>query len=174
MNCPTCGAPNDVDARFCAECGTPLDKQDIDATISGQIIEPFDNDATIMSRPEDLLALEKTLAVGQAQIADVLKEITPETPPVLAEEKPSPLPRLPEAVAPPDVPAATHDAKSTPPAAGGRSKKTLWMIIGGIVVLLALLCCCCSVAIGGVLGDPSIQDSIMEGLGALSLPALFV
>ena len=73
MNCPTCGAQNDVDARFCAECGTPLENPDIEATIVGQkfdLPDDLDNDMTIMSTPSRLAEEAKTVSVGQDELAD--------------------------------------------------------------------------------------------------------
>ena len=49
MNCPTCGAENEADAHFCAECGAPLETQD-SAPVE-------DDDLTIMSTVSEVSAL---------------------------------------------------------------------------------------------------------------------
>ncbi len=170
MNCPTCGAPNDADARFCAECGTPLDgPEDIDATMAGHVFRPAEDDMTILSRPEDLIAQEKTLAVDQAQIADVLSGAESEEP------TEPPMPKLPEAVIPSEVEDAADVSEIAPPAAGGgRDKRKTWMIIGGVVLLLVILCCCCSVVIGAALGDPDVQREIEGIFSSLPLQNLVI
>ncbi len=170
MNCPTCGAPNDADARFCAECGTPLDgPEDIEATMAGRIFRPAEDDMTILSRPEDLIAQEKTLAVDQAQIAEVLSGTEPD------EAAPSPMPKLPQAAVPSGAEDDVHVSEKVPPAAGGgRDKRKTWIIVGAVLLLFVILCCCCSVVIGAALGDPDIQREIEGIFGSLPLQNLVI
>lgn len=173
MNCPTCGAANDPDARFCAECGTPLENQDIEATISGQLIQPDEEDATVVSTLKDLAAQDKTLAVDQAQVADALAEAESEVvPPGPSSPPPLESPAEPVDVEPVTPPPDRPESASPPPAAAqnGDSKKKTWLIIGIIAALAILLCCCCSLVIGGVLGNPDTVQNIMQGLSSLPIP----
>lgn len=175
MNCPTCGAHNEADAQFCAECGTPLQSTEIDTPISGEIIdmptEP-DNDATILSGADDLAAqIRAATAESEAAEAGTPEPVSEPEPPV---ETPPPLPpSQPEtpAVEPPvqefsgsaPLPAAPPSAKS-----GGSNKKLL--IVGGVALAFALLCCCCALLIGGVLGsDPNMVEDILREISGLPL-----
>jgi len=170
MNCPTCGAENEADAHFCAECGTPLENQDIEATIAGQIFVEPDNDMTIMSTPEQLAAEQaKTVAVDHSQVSDMLSAAEDEeqdsTPPDIEVEPPAAPPSTPI-----DVPLA-NDGGGDGPVAGetesdnkkGGSNKTLMIV--GIVVLVLLLCCCCSsfgVGVMAALEDPNMLEDFIS------------
>ena len=138
MNCPTCGAENDADAHFCAECGTPLENQDIETTIAGQTFTVADNDMTIIST-SDQLAVEqaKTVSVDHSQVADALVEAEEngegDTPSGIESEPPPP-PSI-------NVPPAGDGGNDGPPVVGevisdddkGGSNKT--MIIDIVVYL---------------------------------------
>jgi hypothetical protein len=79
MNCPTCGAPNDADARFCAECGTPLENPDNEATIIGQRFnikaELGLSDEDLFPGADDSASEAKTVAVDQGQLAEALQDV---------------------------------------------------------------------------------------------------
>ncbi len=171
MNCPTCGAENEADAHFCAECGTPLENQDIEATIAGQILIDADNDMTIMSTPEQLAAEQaKTVAVDHSQVADMLppeEDGDKDSIPSGVEVEPP----LPPPSAPVDVPPAADDGGDGGPVVGavvsdddkGGSNKT--MIIVGVVVAVLLLCCCCSsfgVGVLAALEDPDLLEDFIS------------
>jgi len=177
MNCQTCGAKNDDDALFCAECGTPLENQDIEATIAGQVIDvnvDDDSDRTIMSTSEDLAAEAKTGAVDYARIAAAMAE--EETPaeiddpfdPASLGPPPVPMPSTGETpapaedLAPAEIPVAAPAVEKPVDAEGesGGSKKTMWIIIGVVLFVLALCCCCASVGIGSILADPDILNDL--------------
>ncbi len=171
MNCPTCGAPNDVDARFCAECGTPLESQEPAPASRPPALPAYDNDATIYSAPRDFAAEAKTVAVSQSDVVDRLKS---EAPPAPASPEP---PAAPPAVEPPPAefwPPASAGT-TTPPAAAatGNSKKKMWLMIGVGVVVLAIACCCCSTIVGGVLGNPDTLNSLSGSLKPDVVPFLF-
>lgn len=192
MNCPTCGAQNDADARFCGECGTPLENPDVEATIIGQKFEmpddfdsdSFDNDMTIMSTSARLVEEAKTMAVDQEAMAAAMEE--PDTPePSLTDSARAAMlpPSPPEADEPVSAgtggrvpPDSTGEPPSTPPPvtaaaaeSGGKSKKIL-MTVGGIILFIVILCCCCSMAmVGSLLSDPNALEDIMRELGSLGL-----
>lgn len=185
MNCPTCGAQNDADARFCAECGTPLENPDIEATIVGQKFEipddfdSADNDMTIMSTSARLVEEAKTLAVDQEAMAAAMDEapsagasltdsaraaMLPPSPPEADEPDATDF-SGPSAMKPPSTPSAGSDAG----AKGGNSKKIL-MTVGGVILFIVILCCCCSMAmVGSVLSDPNALEDIMRELGSIGL-----
>ena len=58
MFCTRCGHRNRDDARFCAECGAPL--QD-DSTVTLTQVEPEDEDGTEFPFPEDELGSGQAL-----------------------------------------------------------------------------------------------------------------
>lgn len=140
MNCPNCGAENDADARFCAECGTPLDQQDADETIAGRNVDLADNDMTMISTRPDLGAQEKTMRVDQEQLA-AAAEAGPAVPPSEPEIPPPPAGDVMS-----DVP--RESGSSQPGNLGGiRSNRNLFIALG-VVLILMLCCCCASIFIG--------------------------
>jgi hypothetical protein len=137
MNCPTCGAENEADARFCAECGTPLEGQADQALAE-------DDDRTIMSSVSEISEEAKTVAVTQEDVADLAAELETE-----------------QAEAEPESPPPPH----VPPAGGSGSGSEGLMsqrnIIIAIVVLLVLCCCCCAIAtIVSVLSNEDIMREL--------------
>ena len=156
MNCPSCGAENDVDARFCAECGTPLENQAVEAAKAGQVFDAGDEDATIMSTPGELAAEAKTMTVDQAKVAASLDEEA--APAATLEPEPSPPPP------PVPTPGSSMDDQSGSSSDDGDSgSNRRMMIIIGVIILLVLCCCCCSVAVGGVIGsDPNSFEDLMR------------
>lgn len=67
MKCPSCGAENPANYRFCARCGTKLDPQEpqVPQTPSGQQADAFDSSQI----PADQLTpvtVSRTLAYGEA------------------------------------------------------------------------------------------------------------
>ncbi len=182
MNCPTCGAQNDADARFCGECGTPLENPDVEATIIGQKFElpdelDFgDNDMTIMSTPARLAEEAKTLAVDQDAMAAAMEDIAPPAPSLTDSARAAMLPpSLPED-APPGVPpvmGSPEPAETPPPVIeekkGGSSKKIL-LTVGGILLFFIILCCCCSMAMGAsIVSDPNFMEDLMRELSSIEL-----
>lgn len=124
MNCPTCGAENEADARFCAECGTPLEAQADQALAE-------DDDRTIMSSVSEISEEAKTVAVTQEDVANLADEM----------EKTEEAEVESDFSAPPPSPPTGGD--------GGGSEGFLNQrnIIIIIVVLLVLCCCCCAITI---------------------------
>ena len=165
MNCPTCGAENEADARFCAECGTSLESEAVAAAKASQAFEEPDGDATIMSMPGDLASEARTLAVDQAQVAAALENNNEEPPAPEAEAEP-----VSSIVEPAPVDTGGDFGGSSVGGSGdgnGQDNRRMWIIIG-VVVALVLCCCCCSIAIGGSIGsDPEILEDIMGELGTL-------
>jgi len=164
VNCPNCGAENDAEARFCAECGAPLENQDIEATVIGQNLRDIvDSDQTIMAGPAEIEAEEAaTVAVDQAALAAAVAEERdssapePETPPA----SPS---------GPSSIPAGTGSGGGDGgfgPGSGDQNRK-MWIIIG-VVVLVLLLCCCCALIIGALAGSGDFEK-IIKDLSSLSI-----
>jgi hypothetical protein len=164
MNCSNCGATNDADARFCAECGAPLENEDVEATIAGQVFLDADNDETILSTPGMLAAEEaKTVSVDQTILADA------------QEDAPAPL--EPEYTLPPSAASSTptgftdddgseggddgEDGRSSANDAGGGNRRTI-IIISVVVLLVILCCCCCSIAVGTQIDPNNIEDLLRE------------
>lgn len=165
MNCSNCGATNDADARFCAECGAPLENQDVEATMAGQEFFDADNDETILSTPDMLAAEEaKTLNVDQAVLADV-------------QENDDAAPSEPEPTPPPAVASSTptgitdddgherggdgQDGGSNAAAANGGNRR-IFIIIGAVFLLVILCCCCCSIAVGTQIDPNNIEDLLRD------------
>jgi hypothetical protein len=132
MNCPTCGAENEADARFCAECGAPLESQ------TDEMMEE-DDDRTIMSTVSQISEEAKTVSVTQEDVANLAAEIEAED----AELEPET-----EAESPPP----------TPPVEGAGEDNTRRYIIIGVVVLLVLCCCCLLVGIIVATSSESINN----------------
>ncbi|MBN1991787.1 MAG: zinc ribbon domain-containing protein [Anaerolineae bacterium] len=129
MNCPTCGAANEPEARFCAECGAPLESQ------TDRPVE--DDDRTILSTVSQISEEAKTVAVTQEDIAELEADL--EQAGEYKSEPPSPPPAS--------------------PAGGGGSSNTQRYIIIAVVVLLVLCCCCCLLSgIFGYMSNPDIID----------------
>jgi hypothetical protein len=153
MNCPTCGAVNDVDARFCAECGAPLENEAVEAAKAGQAFVETDEDQTILSVPGEIASEAKTLAVDQVEVsADLADSVAP----LPSEPKPSPPPTD-------DVPprremagggddAGSGDSGGASGGDGGGLGSPMLISIGAIVVL-GLCCCCCSVGLGSTFAE---------------------
>jgi hypothetical protein len=121
MNCPTCGAENEADARFCAECGAPLESQ------ASAPVE--DDDLTIMSTVSEVSEQAKTVSVTQEDVANLAAEMDQ------AEEAEF----EPENSSPPLTGEVITDN------AGGKSNTQRYLIIG-VLIFLVLCCCCCVLA----------------------------
>lgn len=181
-NCPVCGAENEVDARFCAECGAPLDDEDNEATMVGRVgvfpgpeEEEDVSDRTIMSTSFKSLEEAETMSLDQAQVTAAQMEATPpelssffeddtDIPPV---SPPPPPPERPVVEVPPP-PTGFVSGGPAPVEPGGR--KTNWPMIAGITIAVLLLCCCCcSLLVGSsVASDPDTMDDILRELGAFA------
>ena len=140
MNCPNCGAANDEDARFCAECGTPLESQATrEPLIIDQVPEVDDSDRTLLSSRYELEAEEaKTVSMSQEDVVEAAAE---------AEVFPSSYQVETEAPPPPISPSLTGN--------NDQAGKSFWsnqrnLIIIAVVVLL-LCCCCAAVLIGSAI-----------------------
>jgi hypothetical protein len=152
MNCPNCGAENDADARFCAECGAPLDHSEAEAPVTGSSFDmPADSDATIMSTREELAAQERTLRVDQAQLAAAMEDnaYSPSEP----------------VVPPPPVDIPPRQGNNGGP---DNRNRTIWIIVGVIIVLM-LCCCCASIIAGGI-----FAEDIERMLGMLNWLTVYV
>lgn len=128
MNCPNCGAENDPDARFCAECGTPLESE-VDDTAA------FNDDRTILSSASQIAEEAKTVSVTQEDVAALATELKDEaTAPSEAE---------------PEPPSSSPAAPSEEGVNGNGGLLTQRNIIIAVVVLILLCCFCMLVGIGG-------------------------
>ncbi|MEM7345740.1 MAG: zinc ribbon domain-containing protein [Chloroflexota bacterium] len=121
MNCPNCGAENEADARFCGECGAPLE------TYVPPLLDDDDEDATILSTVDRIAEEAKTVNVNQEEIA-AAAEAEAE---VIEVEKPE------------EPVFASQDNSSS--AAGGLF--TQRNIIIAVVVLIVLCCICTAIGL---------------------------
>jgi hypothetical protein len=112
MNCPTCGAENEADARFCAECGAPLEEED--------------DDRTIMSSVDQISEEARTVSVSQDDVAELEAEMEAEA----AEAEP-------EAASPPSSPPTGSSGGGND---GFMNQRNI--IIAVVVLLVLCLCCC--------------------------------
>jgi hypothetical protein len=126
MNCPNCGAKNEAEARFCAECGTPLESQ-VDEVVAE------DDDRTIMSSVKQISEEAKTVSVSQADLADLSADMAQAEDAEFETETP----------APPSGGATGSGGGSSQ----GGGLFTQRNIIIAVVVLL-ILCCCCALLAG--------------------------
>lgn len=136
MNCPNCGADNETEARFCVECGTPLENQ-LDAASS---LEEGD-DLTIISQVSAVAEDAKTVSVTQDDVAAASAE-----PEVEAEPPPPPSPPL--------------SRGGSDGGQGWANQRNL--IIIAIVVLIILCCCCGTLGVAATAGSDVINDIIYE------------
>jgi hypothetical protein len=136
MNCPNCGAENEADARFCAECGASLEDQ-ADQPVAE------DDDRTILASRSEISDEAQTVAVSQEDVANLAAEEVEE-----AEEAEF------ETEAPP-APSGSPAGESV-----DRGNNTQRYIIIAVVVLLVLCCCCCllAIVIGAASGEIDIDD----------------
>jgi hypothetical protein len=178
-NCPVCGAENEAEARFCAECGAPLGDDDNEATMVGRVKvfpgpeEEDESERTILSNFFRSTEEAETLTVDQAEIIAARAETPPKAP---APPSTGPEADIPPVSAPPPFerpvvevspPLSSGRGEGSLPPAGTGGRKNNWpMIIGIILVLLLLCCCCCSFVVGGtVASDPDTMDDLMRELG---------
>lgn len=179
MNCPNCGAANEPDARFCAECGAPLKGPAGEEDIIIVEPPPEDADRTIFSSRAELEVEEATPVTETEEtfVAEVeeFPEI-PDTPPAYeagygSQQEPADYEagysREPEfEPGPPSPPESLT---------GGGAGPGFWtqrnIIIVAVVVLLLLCCCCAALAIGGALGSGLLDEMYYMELDR-SLPAL--
>jgi|GEM_PF-1648633 len=181
MNCPNCGAKNEAEARFCAECGTPLDDVVVETAKVEQVFDETSEDMTIISTPSEAAAEAKTLAVDQAKVVAGVEE---------GDEKDDAetgsnddLPSEPESSPPPSTPSPTAAGGGDQNGGGvdlggdsngGSNNRTL-IIVGVVVLVLLLLCCCCSVLIGAAIGsDPNTIQNLMGEISSLPVNLSFV
>ena len=172
MNCSNCGAENDVDAHFCAECGTPLDNVAVETAKAEHVFSDTDEDATIMSAPGEIAMEAKTLAVGQTNmVADVedannAEEVDDDSSSSEPESPPSS-----SGASPADAGSGDQDGDGMDHGGGGgdgQKGSNRTMIIVGAIVLVLFLCCCCSVLVGGVVGsDPDMIEDLIEKIAML-------
>lgn len=180
MNCPNCGAKNDADARFCAECGTPLDDVVVETAKVEQVFDETSEDMTIMSASGGAAAGAKTLAVDQAKVVAVAEDIdnaeTVDDDDSASEPESSP--PSPSSPATADAGGGDQNGDGMDPGGGdgdsGGSNRTL-IIVGVIVLVFLLLCCCCSVLIGVAIGsDPGAIEDLIEEIAMLSVYLSFI
>ncbi len=148
MNCQSCGAKNEAEASFCAECGAPLESQ-----VGGAQPLEDDDDRTILSMPSQIAEEAKTVAVTQEEVAEAEAE---------AAAPVEPEPDLPP---PPDSPASGSGG-------GGGGLFTQRNIIIVVVVLIVLCCCCFALSVG--IGASGVFDEIQRELGSLPCYLYFV
>ena len=173
MNCPNCGAKNEAEARFCAECGTPLDDVVVE---SAKVEQAFDETSEDISTSSEAAAEAKTLAVDQASVVATTEEVN-STETVDDGDSSSTPESSPPPPAPADAGGGDHnggmDLGGGDGDSGG-SNRTL-IIIGVVVLALVLLCCCCSVLIGAAIGsDPGAIEDLIEEIALLPIYLSFV
>lgn len=147
MNCPNCGAENEAGARFCVECGAPLESQ-VEIPINPPEFDDAD-DRTILSSMSSRIAEEaKTMAVTQEQLA--------------------------EAEAASSSSWQSSAGSTSSPASGGtgglQGMMTQRNIIIAVVVIILLCCCCCALGVAGsIASDPDSFEDLMRELTSLPL-----
>lgn len=139
MNCRNCGAENEPEARFCAECGAPLERE-IGST---QPLEDEDEDRTIFSATSQIAEQAKTVSVTQEDVATARAEAETASP---AGSEPAPA-----------GPSATGAPGSE---GGGREWLNQRNIIIAVVVLLVLCCCCFFLSLGIYLASSGALENI--------------
>lgn len=160
MNCTNCGAANEPDARFCAECGAPLKSPAGEEDIIIVEPPPEDLDRTILSSRAEL-EIEEATPITETEetfVAEVEEfPRAPEVPPAYEAgygSSPEPAdyeagygrePEFEPGPPPPESPA------------GGGNDPGFWtqrnIIIVAVVIILLLCCCCAALVIGGALGS---------------------
>lgn len=154
MNCPNCGAENEVGARFCVECGAPLETQ-LNSPDRPPEADEDDSDRTIMSSMSRIAEEAKTMAVTQDQLAAAEAEAASSfnLPP-----EPEPIPMPPPA------------AGSGSSGGGSQGFMTQRNIIIALIIILLLCCCCCALSVGAGIGsDPDAFEDLMRELSSLPL-----
>lgn len=140
MNCPNCGAENEAGARFCVECGAPLETQ-VNLPSQPPEMDDRDDDRTIMSSFGRLAEEAKTVAVTQEQLSAAEAEVAS-----AFERGPEPevIPPTPRPIG-----GSGGDGGSFGGGNGGGGQN--WMSRRNIIiaiVVLVVLCCCCSGLVG--------------------------
>ena len=156
MNCPNCGAENETDARFCAECATPLDEQ---PEAESTPVEEAGQDQTILSSGP-LVADDATTVVAtqdDEMTAAAELEVEVETPPP----------------AEPELPPAGTPPKGDSGSSGQGLANQRNLIIIAVVVLVLLCCCCLTLGLLGAAFSDVFRD-IMYEFGMRSTPLFFV
>ncbi len=184
MNCPSCGAKNDADVRFCAECGTPIESSDTDneATVIGISLQDLGSDIPDLSAMGEA-SEDKTMTVDHSEaevniptediaVADMDADMAKPAPPVPEPEKPVSSARTPtpDSTSEPIISADAGEGGSTGSSGGvaeladSGQNKTMWIVIG-VIALLFLCCCCCSLGFGGTIGsDPDVLEDLIREL----------
>ena len=180
MNCTNCGAANEPDARFCAECGAPLKSPAGEDDII--IVEPPREDTaqTIFSAQSEL-EVEEAIPVNETEETFVAEVEgipgAPDVPPAYEagySSQPEPVDyeagysREPEFEPGPPPPESLTGDDDGP---GFWTRRNI--IIVAVVILLLLCCCCAALAIGGALGSGLLDEMYYMELDG-SLPTLFL
>lgn len=179
MNCPACGAPNEADTQFCAQCGSPLENDEIEATIAGQkfLVDSEPVDPTVpepATAPEadsssDLTVAAETIMVDQIPPPAGLPESDdqPDEPLPSSTENEPVTPKSPETA----EALAEPPPNETPAGANGAGDRKIRFIVGGVALFLIIICCCCSVFVGAMFGILTSEagQEILRELGAISL-----
>jgi hypothetical protein len=152
MNCPNCGAENEAGARFCVECGAPLETQ-LDLPDRPPEVDEDDSERTILSSMSRIAEEAKTMAVTQDQLAAAEAEAASSFNP---PPEPEPIPMPP--------PAPSSGSSS----GGFQGLMTQRNIIIAVIIILLLCCCCCALSVGASIGsDPDTFEDLMRELSAL-------
>jgi hypothetical protein len=161
MHCQNCGAENDPDARFCAECGAPLESQ---ISTQPMDLDEDDNDHTIVSVPAPSLesaesAADTTTTTTTTTTVDDASDdddsddnVDDDATEVVTDPEPEP-PTEPE-------PVVTTPPADTPTGAqsNGDGLFTKRNIIIAIIVLVVLCCCCFALSVGAGIISGTFED----------------
>lgn len=172
MNCPNCGAANEPDARFCAECGAPLKGPAGEEDIIIVEPPPEDTDRTIYSsraelEVEEATPLNETEETFVAEVEEIPE--TPDIPPAYEagyDSQPEPADfesgygHEPEFEPSPPPPPESLTGRGD--SSGFWTRRNI--IIVTVVVILLLCCCCAALAIGGALGSGLLDEMYYMGL----------
>lgn len=154
QHCPTCGAENEDEAQFCAECGAPLD-------VEAEAV-PVDDEPTLLSTNiSELIEAQRTEVFegNNGEDDEATIQISSEEIIEAVAEEPSQ----------PGSPPLPSDGNTTSGTEAGGSNG--WMsqrnIIIAIVVLLVLCCCFFAIVSGGLVAFSE------EFAQAISRPGVF-
>jgi len=137
QHCPNCGAENNEEAQFCAECGAPLDTEN-------EVVEVDDDPTLLSTNISELIEAQKTeIFEGSSDEDDgaTIQISSAEIVEATAQEPQTP----------PPAPSGDEGDNGGTEVASSGGWMTQRNIIIAIVVLLVLCCCFFAIVGGGLM-----------------------
>lgn len=163
INCPECGAENQPEASFCAECGAELTVQPAAADVLPPVEPGLSNDdATILSSRREL---EEALAKARSESAppavlepDFSDLFAPSSPP-----EPESMPgRVPPAAAPEAEPISEMPP---PPLVEPKKSNRLFTVLAAVLAAILSCPCICGVIVTvAYISDSEGFEDLVRGL----------